>query len=214
MIKEKGIHQFNKTIIYLVFLLISVFVIYPLVYVVSGAFAPGNSIASLNIVPFKDGVTFEHFIELFTKNQFGTWFLNTLIIALETCAATVVISVLVLRSINVPISRGANSDRISAAIVEISASALRPFNPQSISREAINVPNAMIATRNATTIAIAGAPPTEPIAMPEAASLRAESEQRTPVNRRRQTPLKPPRPPIVRRAIARSRAVNSPSFIR
>ena len=92
MIKEHEMHQFNKTIIYLIFLVVSVFVIYPLVYVVSGAFAPGNSIASLDIVPFKNGITFEHFVELFTKNDYGRWFLNTLLIAVETSAATVVIS--------------------------------------------------------------------------------------------------------------------------
>ena len=92
MIKEHEMHQFNKTIIYLIFLIVSVFVIYPLVYVVSGAFAPGNSLASLDIVPFKNGITFEHFVELFTKNDYGRWFLNTLLIAVETSAATVVIS--------------------------------------------------------------------------------------------------------------------------
>jgi len=78
--------------IYCIFILISFFVIYPLVYVVSGAFAPGNSIASLNIVPFRDGFTLVHFADLFTKTDYGRWFLNTLIISVETCAATVVIS--------------------------------------------------------------------------------------------------------------------------
>lgn len=92
MIKEHEIHQFNKTLIYTIFVLISFLVLYPLVYVVSGAFAPTNSIASLNVVPFKDGITFEHFIDLFTKKDYGKWFMNTLIIAVETCAATVVIS--------------------------------------------------------------------------------------------------------------------------
>ena len=47
----------NRGIIYIVFILISFFVFYPLVYTVSAAFSPGNGIASLNIVPFKDGVT-------------------------------------------------------------------------------------------------------------------------------------------------------------
>ncbi|MBR1402866.1 MAG: sugar ABC transporter permease [Treponema sp.] len=92
MIKEHDMHQFNKTLVYLIFVIISIFVIYPLVYVVSGAFAPGNSIASLNIVPFKGGFTTEHFVELFTKTDYGRWFLNTLIISVETSAATVVIS--------------------------------------------------------------------------------------------------------------------------
>lgn len=82
----------NRALIYCIFLLISFFVIYPLIYVVSGAFAPGNSIASLNIIPFADGFTLQHFIDLFTKTDYGRWFLNTLIIALETSAATVVLS--------------------------------------------------------------------------------------------------------------------------
>lgn len=82
----------NRALIYCIFLLISFFVIYPLIYVVSGAFAPGNSIASLNIIPFAGGFTLQHFIDLFTKTDYGKWFLNTLIIALETSAATVVLS--------------------------------------------------------------------------------------------------------------------------
>ena len=92
MIKDHDMHQFNKSFIYFIFFIVSVFVIYPLLYVVSGAFAPGNSIASLNIVPFKGGFTFQHFIDLFTKTDYGCWFLNTLIISVETSAATVVIS--------------------------------------------------------------------------------------------------------------------------
>ncbi len=84
--------QLNKLIIYLIFAVISFFVFYPLVYVVAGAFAPGNSIASLNIVPFKDGITFEHFTYLFTRTDYGRWFCNTLIISVETTCATVIIS--------------------------------------------------------------------------------------------------------------------------
>ncbi len=92
MIKEKGITQVNRIFIYLLFGIISFFVVYPLVYVVSGAFSPGNSMASLNIVPFKDGFTLEHFVRLFTRTNYGHWFLNTLIISVETSLATVVIA--------------------------------------------------------------------------------------------------------------------------
>lgn len=92
MTRNTDVHHVNKSFIYGVFLVISVFVIYPLVYIVSGAFAPTNSIASLNIIPFRDGFTLEHFIDLFTKKDYGKWFLNTFIIAVETCAATVVVS--------------------------------------------------------------------------------------------------------------------------
>ena len=53
--------QISKTFSYLIFILISLVVFYPLVYVVAAAFAPGNGIASMNIVPFKDGFTLKHF---------------------------------------------------------------------------------------------------------------------------------------------------------
>lgn len=98
---SKGIKQINyvrfaenlnKTTIYLIFLVISFFVIYPLVYIVSGAFTPGNSMASMNILPFSDGFTFEHFVYLFTRTDYALWFKNTLIISVATCMATVVIS--------------------------------------------------------------------------------------------------------------------------
>ena len=96
MINDYDVHKLgaklNRAVIYSIFILISFLVIYPLVYVVSGAFAPGNSIASLNVIPFKDGITFEHFADMYKKTDSGRWFLNTLIISLETSAATVVIS--------------------------------------------------------------------------------------------------------------------------
>ena len=82
----------NRGIIYIVFILISFFVFYPLVYTVSAAFSPGNGIASLNIVPFKDGVTLKHFIYVFTKTQYWVWFRNTLVISLWTALLTVIIA--------------------------------------------------------------------------------------------------------------------------
>ena len=79
-------------IIYILFLIISFFVIYPLVYVVSAAFSPGNSIASLNIVPFADGFTVKHFVHLFKNTNYGIWFLNTLKIAIGTSLLTIITS--------------------------------------------------------------------------------------------------------------------------
>lgn len=92
MIQEKNMQLLNKAIVYAVFCVVAFFVVYPLVYVVSGAFSQGNSIASLSIVPFRNGVTMEHFRYLFTQTDFGRWFLNTLVIAVATSAATVVIA--------------------------------------------------------------------------------------------------------------------------
>ncbi|HKM16843.1 MAG TPA: sugar ABC transporter permease [Limnochordia bacterium] len=82
-----------NAVIVLVFLtLTSIFVLYPIVYIIAAAFSPGTSIASLNIVPFGDGVTLEHFRHLFQNTNYLIWFKNTLIIALATSISTVIIA--------------------------------------------------------------------------------------------------------------------------
>ena len=82
----------KRTLYYCLFILISLLVFYPLIYVVAAAFSPGNSIANLNIVPFKDGFTLAHFKYLFEKTDYWLWFKNTFIIAIWTSAITVVIA--------------------------------------------------------------------------------------------------------------------------
>lgn len=82
----------NKTISTIIFTLIALFVLYPLVYVVSAAFSPGTGIASVNIIPFGDGFTIKHFQRLFTETLYGRWFLNTLYIAASTSLLTVFIT--------------------------------------------------------------------------------------------------------------------------
>jgi arabinogalactan oligomer/maltooligosaccharide transport system permease protein len=82
----------NKAVILAIFTVISLFVIYPLVYVVSASFAPGNGIASVSIIPFGTGVTFEHFRYLFFDSPYGKWFLNTLMVASATSLMTVLVA--------------------------------------------------------------------------------------------------------------------------
>lgn len=82
----------NRILIYILFLLISFCVFYPLVYVVSASFSPGNGISNLKIVPFGDGVTIKHFKYLFKETNYWVWFKNTLVIALWTSVLTVIIS--------------------------------------------------------------------------------------------------------------------------
>jgi arabinogalactan oligomer/maltooligosaccharide transport system permease protein len=79
----------NKTVLTVFLLIVTFFVLYPLVYVVSGAVSPGNSISDMSIVPFSKGVTFEHFRHLFMDTNYGLWFRNTLLIAIATSASTV-----------------------------------------------------------------------------------------------------------------------------
>ncbi len=92
MRKSYFIEKINKSFIMLIFIIVSLFVLYPLVYVVSAAFSPGVGIASVNIIPFGDGFTAKHFIRLFTETSYGKWFSNTLIIAVSTSVSTVVIA--------------------------------------------------------------------------------------------------------------------------
>ena len=80
----------NKGVIYFIFIIISFLVIYPLVYVVSGSFAPGNSVASMSIVPFADGFTLKHFKHLLKNTHYVQWFFNTLYIAFFTSVLTVI----------------------------------------------------------------------------------------------------------------------------
>src|SRR5574344_2017330 len=105
---QNSVRTLNLTFSYILFVIISLIVFYPLVYVVSAAFAPGNSIANLSIIPFGDGhsirisneltinagngFTLDHFKYLFTKTDYWMWFKNTLFVALWTTALTVVIS--------------------------------------------------------------------------------------------------------------------------
>ena len=67
----------------------SLFVLYPLVYVVSAVFSPQQNIAALSIVPFGDGISFENYKYLFENTDFPLWFRNTLIVATATTISTV-----------------------------------------------------------------------------------------------------------------------------
>ena len=84
----------GKVLMVLFFILISIRVIYPLVYVVSGGFGPGNNIADIDIKPFSKGFTLEHFIYLFTETDYGHWFMNTLKISVATSVLTLFVTAL------------------------------------------------------------------------------------------------------------------------
>ncbi len=86
---HKTVKKINTAVVFFILTIISLVVLYPLVYVVSAAVSPGMSIASINIVPFADGVTFEHFRYLFQDTLYGIWFRNTFIIAISTSLLTV-----------------------------------------------------------------------------------------------------------------------------
>lgn len=86
------IKKINLAIVIVLLSVFSLMVLYPLVYVVSAAFSPGNSISSLNIIPFGDGITVEHFRKLFMETKYLIWFKNTLIIAASTSVLTIIVA--------------------------------------------------------------------------------------------------------------------------
>ncbi|NLM96167.1 MAG: sugar ABC transporter permease [Halanaerobiaceae bacterium] len=82
----------NKIIIYVFLVLTAIFTIYPLLYVFSAAFSKGQSISALSIIPFGDGIHFNHFRYLFKETNYLKWFRNTLIVAAMTSALTVLVA--------------------------------------------------------------------------------------------------------------------------
>ncbi|MCL2828398.1 MAG: ABC transporter permease subunit [Oscillospiraceae bacterium] len=74
--------------------LLSLIVLYPLVYVVTAAFTPGRGIATLPIIPFTNGATLDHFVQLFTDTNYPIWFRNTFQVAVVTSMGTLIISAL------------------------------------------------------------------------------------------------------------------------
>jgi len=84
--------KLNLVIVMTFLVIVSLVVLYPLVYVLSAAFSPGSSIATLSIAPFADGFTLEHFRFLFFDSNYPIWFRNTLFVAVSTSLGTVAIA--------------------------------------------------------------------------------------------------------------------------
>ncbi|WP_105121919.1 sugar ABC transporter permease [Streptococcus suis] len=74
--------RINQTLTYLYLIVLSVIIIYPLLITIMSAFKSGNVVAfklDSNI-----NFTLDNFSKLFSDTLYGTWYLNTLIIALLT----------------------------------------------------------------------------------------------------------------------------------
>jgi len=84
----------NKILIYTYLIITALIVLYPLVYLVSSAFSPGRVIANMPLIPFGNGVTTQHFVDLFTQTNYPIWFRNTLMIAVMTSISTVIVCTL------------------------------------------------------------------------------------------------------------------------
>lgn len=92
--KRTGKKKIGGIIVIVILTIMSLWVIYPLVYLLSGAFAPGSSISQLSIIPFENGFTLSHFTHLFQDTDYLKWFLNTFYVSVLTMVSTVVVSAL------------------------------------------------------------------------------------------------------------------------
>lgn len=84
--------RINSAVILTILCLVSVAVLWPIVHVIAASVTPGRSIAHMPVVPFSEGVTFDHFVHLFTSTNYLLWFRNTFIIAISTTAATLILA--------------------------------------------------------------------------------------------------------------------------
>jgi arabinogalactan oligomer/maltooligosaccharide transport system permease protein len=84
--------RINGAVILAILIIVAAAVVWPILHMLSAAFAPGNNIAGLSIVPFADGFTLDHIWHLLARTNYPRWFLNTFIIAACTCLGTVVVA--------------------------------------------------------------------------------------------------------------------------
>ena len=76
--------------IYLILIILSVAVIYPVIWIVGSSFNEGTSLASSRAIP--KNFTLDNYIRLFQKTKYKTWYLNTLKIAVVNMIASVFLS--------------------------------------------------------------------------------------------------------------------------
>jgi arabinogalactan oligomer/maltooligosaccharide transport system permease protein len=76
----------GTTILHIFLVILAIQSLYPIVWVVMSSLNPGSSLFSSKLIP--DNMTISHYVELFTRKDFGLWFLNTLKVALYTMVLT------------------------------------------------------------------------------------------------------------------------------
>ena len=71
-----------KGVIYSILGVMVIQALYPIIWIVMSSLNPGTSLLSSKLIPEK--LTTIHYVELFTKKQFGLWYINTFKIAVFT----------------------------------------------------------------------------------------------------------------------------------
>ncbi len=90
---KKVLTVIRYTFIYFFFIVLTLIVLYPIAFAVSGAFNQGKSLASMSILPIPNNPTTDNFTRLFTKTNYLSWYKNSFIVA---CFNTLFTTVIVL----------------------------------------------------------------------------------------------------------------------
>ncbi|MBW8349937.1 sugar ABC transporter permease [Bacillus sp. IITD106] len=79
MIGQALKRRISTGIIYIVLIVTSIFVLYPVVWVITGSMNPGDSLFSTRLIP--KSLSFRHYTYLFQETDYLIWYKNTLKIA-------------------------------------------------------------------------------------------------------------------------------------
>ncbi|SFA79195.1 carbohydrate ABC transporter membrane protein 2, CUT1 family [Bacillus sp. cl95] len=79
MMSKKLYDRLTVGLIYLILVITSILVLYPIYWIVIGAFNPGDSLFSTKLLP--STLTLDHFRDLFEKTDYLLWYKNTIKIA-------------------------------------------------------------------------------------------------------------------------------------
>jgi arabinogalactan oligomer / maltooligosaccharide transport system permease protein len=82
----------TSALLHLQLLAVAVVVVFPLLWVVGSSFGPGGGLA--NAGPIPANATFDNYVELFTRTDYGRWYLNSLYVAVLNMVGSVVLSAL------------------------------------------------------------------------------------------------------------------------
>jgi len=87
--KNKLRSRLTRFAIYLILVVTGIFCVYPILWVIMASLNPGTSLFSATLIP--ERLTVIHYVNLFTKHNFGLWYKNTMNIAFWTMLASVVL---------------------------------------------------------------------------------------------------------------------------
>lgn len=80
MIKSKKfVDRLSRFIIYTILIITAIFVIYPIVWIITGSMNPGDTLFSTKLIPSE--LSFDHYKYLFKETDYLLWYANTLKIA-------------------------------------------------------------------------------------------------------------------------------------